>query len=107
MDRIAAFRSFIERSPRDPFPRYGLAMELKGQGKLAEAVEAFTELVTGFPAYVPAYLMAGKLEESMGRRDSAADLFRRGIAAAQTKGDLHAKKELEGALADLEMESEG
>jgi len=103
MDRIAAFRSFIERSPRDPFPRYGLAMELKGQGKLAEASQAFSELVTEFPSYVPAYLMAGKLEESLGKRERAAELFRRGVTEAQAKGDLHAKKELEAALDDLEM----
>src|SRR5688500_13094993 len=35
MDRIASFRSFIAKSPSDPFPRYGLAMELKGNGELA------------------------------------------------------------------------
>jgi tetratricopeptide (TPR) repeat protein len=101
MDRLATFRSFIEKSPADPFPRYGLAMELRAQGKLDEAAAAFAELLSGFPTYVPAYLMAGKLEESQGRTDQAADIYRRGVAAAQAKGDGHAKKELEAALDDL------
>lgn len=101
MDRLATFRSFIEKSPRDPFPRYGLAMELRAQGKLAEASEAFAELLAAFPSYVPAYLMAGKVEESLGRPERAADLYRRGTTEAQAKGDLHAKKELEAALDDL------
>jgi tetratricopeptide (TPR) repeat protein len=101
MDRLATFRSFIEKSPADPFPRYGLAMELRAQGKLDEAAAAFAELLSGFPTYVPAYLMAGKLEESQGRTEQAADIYRRGVAAAQAKGDGHAKKELEAALDDL------
>lgn len=101
MDRIAAFRQFIDKSPRDPFPRYGLAMEYKSRGDLAQARAAFDELITGFPDYVPAYLHAGGVLVASGEKDAAAEMFRRGIAAAQAKGDLHAKKELEAALADL------
>jgi len=102
MDRIATFRSFIARSPADPFPRYGLAMELKGQGRLAESSEAFAELIAAFPAYVPSYLMAARVEEALGQRDKATDLLRRGVAAAQAKGDHHAKNELEAALDEIE-----
>ena len=43
MDRIAAFKSIIARSPADPFPRYGLAMEHKSRGDHAEAWTAFEE----------------------------------------------------------------
>ena len=32
MDRIATFKSFIARSPTDPFPRYGLAMDYASAG---------------------------------------------------------------------------
>ncbi len=102
MDRVAAFRSFIEKSPSDPFPRDGLAMELKNQGKLAEAAEAFSELIGHFPDYVPAYLMAGNTLASLGRRDDATDVYRRGITTARARGDLHAAKELEAALAELD-----
>jgi tetratricopeptide (TPR) repeat protein len=102
MDRVSAFRSFIEKSPNDPFPRYGLGMELKNQGKLAEAVEAFSDLIGRFPDYVPAYLMAGNTLASLGRREEAMDVYRRGIATARTRGDLHAAKELEAALAELD-----
>ena len=37
MDRIATLKSFVTRSPQDPFPRYGLAMEYKNRGELATA----------------------------------------------------------------------
>jgi predicted Zn-dependent protease len=102
MDRVAAFRSFIEKSPRDPFPRYGLAMELKNQGQLDDASRAFAELIESFPEYVPAYLMAGQVLAAQGKRDEAAGVWRRGVDAATLRGDLHAKKELESALTELD-----
>src|SRR5262245_23250980 len=101
MDRIAVFRSHIARSPADPFPRYGLAMELRGQGRLDESAAAFAELIAAFPGYVPSYLMAGKVEEALGRAAQAAEIYRQGVQQAQAKGDLHARKELEAALDDL------
>jgi tetratricopeptide (TPR) repeat protein len=101
MDRIATFKSFIQRTPTDPFPRYGLAMELKSRGDLAEAWAAFAELLEQFPDYVPTYLMAGGTLAALGRRDEACDVYRRGREAAAKKGDQHALGELESALAEL------
>ena len=98
MDRIASFRSFISRSPADPFPRYGLAMELKTQGKLADAWTAFEELIAQFPEYVPTYLMAGGTLAALGRKDDAAAVYRKGIEVATRCGDQHARRELESAL---------
>jgi len=101
MDRVATFKTFITRSPADPFPRYGLAMEYKGAGKLDEAWLTFEELLQKFPDYVATYLMAGGTLLALGRNDDAATTFRKGIEVAGRRGDLHAKKELEAALAEL------
>lgn len=101
MDRIANFRSFIARSPADPFPRYGLAMEHKGRGELAEAVAVFDELREKFPDYVPTYLMAGGTLLALGRKDEAAEVFRQGIEVATRRGDQHARRELESALSEV------
>ncbi len=101
MDRAATFRTFIARSPQDPFPRYGLAMELRSRGDLEGASAAFAELIASFPDYVPTYLMAGNVLVALGRPADAATAYQQGIAAASAKGDSHAQKELESALADL------
>jgi tetratricopeptide (TPR) repeat protein len=101
MDRIATFRSFIAKSPTDPFPRYGLAMELKGNGQLDDAWAAFEELITQFPDYVPTYLMAGGTLAALARKDEAAEIYRKGIEVAQRRGDQHARGELEAALSEL------
>ena len=101
MDRIATFRSFISRTPTDPFPRYGLAMELKTRGELAEAWAAFQELIEKFPDYVPTYLMAGGTLVALGRKDDAIGVYTQGIEVAQRRGDQHARRELESALAEV------
>lgn len=101
MDRIATFKSFIARTPTDPFPRYGLAMEHRTRGDLAEAWTAFSELLDKFPDYVPTYLMAGGTLAGLGRKDEAAAVYRRGVEVASRKGDPHARGELESALGEL------
>ena len=101
MNRIETFKTFISRSPADPFPRYGLAMEYKESGTQAEAWAAFDELLEKFPDYVPTYLMAGGLLVAMGRSSEAADVYRKGVEASSRQGDLHARKELESALASI------
>jgi tetratricopeptide (TPR) repeat protein len=102
VDRVATFRSFIQRNPQDPFPRYGLAMELRSRGDLAAAAAAFDELIEGFPDYVPSYLMSGGLLAEMGRKPEAIERYRRGVEVAAARGDAHARKELEAALVDAE-----
>ena len=101
MDRIATFKSFIARTPADPFPRYGLAMEHKSRGELALAWAVFYELLDKFADYVPTYLLAGGTLLALGRQAEAADVYRRGIDVAQRRGDSHARGELESALAEL------
>lgn len=100
IDRLATFRTFIERNPKDPFPRYGLAMELRSRGDLAGAATAFDELLNDFPDYVPSYLMAAGLYAEVGRKDDGIATLRRGVDVATVKGDSHARKELEAALAE-------
>ena len=101
MDRIATFRTFISRTPSDPFPRYGLAMEHKTRGELADAWVAFDELVRQFPDYVPTYLMAGGTLIGLGRKSEAAEIYRKGIEVASRRGDQHARGELESALSEI------
>jgi tetratricopeptide (TPR) repeat protein len=102
MDRVAMLEEFIAKSPDDPFPRYGLALEHKNAGRLDKAAEVFAELMTRCPDYVAAYLHAGNTLVALGKKADAADVYRRGIAAARKKGDGHALGELEGALAQLD-----
>ncbi|MEZ4452135.1 MAG: tetratricopeptide repeat protein [Nannocystaceae bacterium] len=97
MDRLALLRTVVAQKPTEPFPRYGLAMELRKLGRLGEANAAFAELMGLHPGYVPAYLMAGNTLIQSGDPEGARAVFDRGIAAATAAGDDHARSELLGA----------
>lgn len=100
-DRLAMLRQLAERAPGDPFPQYGLAMELKKRGDHDGAVAAFTALADRHPGYVPGYLMFGNLLRELGRLEDARAIYDRGIAAAGVAGDSHAQGELQSARAEL------
>ena len=102
MGRIEQLMQFVAQNPRDPFPRYGLAMELKNAARLDDAERAFAELLGAFPDYTPAYLHAGNVLLALGKREQAAEMYRTGIAACGKKRDAHAQGELEAALTALE-----
>jgi Flp pilus assembly protein TadD len=102
MDRLSVLRQFVAKSPDDPFPRYGLAMELVGRGQLADACQAFQELVDRMPDYVATYLMYGNALASLGDRARAAETYRQGAEVAARRGDGHARSENLAALAALE-----
>jgi Tfp pilus assembly protein PilF len=101
-NRKEQIQQMLADDPNDPFLRYGLAMEYVSEGANEDAVRCFRELLTATPDYIPAYLQAGQALVRLGRTDDARALFRDGIAAAQKKGDLHARDEMQGFLANLE-----
>lgn len=85
----------------DPFPKYGLAMELRKRGETTEACTVFEQLVDKHPDYVAAYLMFGGLLVEIGDKTRAADIYARGIEVATRCGNAHAAGELDAALAQL------
>lgn len=93
-------RQMAAARPGDPFPRYGLAMELVKRED-DEAVAVFDALLTDHPSYVPSYLMFGTLLVRRGEPARAAEVLDRGIAAARAAGDDHALGELQAARAEL------
>jgi predicted Zn-dependent protease len=103
--RLEAFRTFVQARPEDPFTRYALAMHLRSMGRLAEAVEAFTELTARTPDYIPTWLMLGQTLEAAGRDGEAVSAYQDGMAAAARRQDLHARGELEAALEALRSRS--
>jgi hypothetical protein len=100
MDRLPMLRKLAEARPGDPFPRYGLAMEL-AKREDDEAVAVFETLLRDHPGYVPSYLMFGNFLVKRGDRTRAGQVLERGIDAARAAGDDHALAELSSARAEL------
>lgn len=100
-ERIAVLKQFIEQKPDDPFPRYALAMELKGAADLEGAAAALKDLVARVPGYVPSYLQFGTILDQLGRIEEARSVLTVGIEQARKSGNSHALSEMEGVLNGL------
>lgn len=96
--RAEMLRAFIAQSPGDPFPRYGLAQELKNTGDLQGAWTEFAGLMEAFPDYVPAFLHAGNTLVALARRDEARAVYERGISVCRRVGDMKTLGEIQSAL---------
>jgi len=101
MDRIAQLKKFLEQGPDQPFPRYALALELKGKGDAEGAVAEFRELLKRAPDYLAAYLQLGMLLQAQSRPAEAREVFAQGQELARRKGDTHTLSELTQALESL------
>lgn len=101
MDRVEQLRNFIAASPDEPFPRYALALELKGRGELSAAAAEMQQLLLRKPDYLAAYLQQGMLLQSLARNDEAKEIYRRGQDLARRTGEGKALSELTQALESL------
>ena len=86
----------------DPFHHYARAMELRSLDRLEEALAAYGDVRERFPDYVPTYLMAAQVARELERDPVAKEWVEQGIAAAERKGDSHAKGELSQLLVLLD-----
>ena len=101
MDRIAALNDILTQNPNDTLARYGLAMECMNGGDTGAADGHFRELLQRNAEYVPAYLMYAQMLSREARAEEARQVLSTGIAAADRKGDQHARSEMETLLAEI------
>jgi predicted Zn-dependent protease len=76
-------------------------MEYSNAGEFARALEEFQKLVTSNPDYAAGYFMAAQTLVKAKRPEEAKKLLQDGIAAAQRKGDNHARSEMQVMLEEL------
>jgi predicted Zn-dependent protease len=96
--RLAMLESVTASGKADAFAWYGLGMEYRREGRLADALATFTQLRTLHPGYLPMYLMTGQLLISERRLAEAREWLEAGVALAREQNAAHALGELESAL---------
>ena len=101
-ERMKSLQAMLQKEPDDLFLLYAIAMEHKKAGDFADALRYLDQVVAKDALYCVAYQQAAQVHEMAGDVEAAKRSYRDGIAAALRKGDLHAKEEMEGALAMLE-----
>lgn len=100
-ERMEMFREVLEIDPDDALATYGMGMAHVQLNEPAEAIPYFERATTLQKDYSAAFLNLGKCYEAIGDTANAAETFRRGIAAANRKGDLMPMREMERRLKQL------
>jgi len=100
--RLEQFKEFVELDPTDTFSRYALGMEYMGAGDYQQGIAQFDEVIRLDSADSAAYFQAANACEILNENDRAKDYLRKGIQAAEKKGDKHARDEMTAALEKLE-----
>lgn len=100
--RLAMLDKAIAAGSNDPFVFYARALELRGLDEPESALAALAEVEQRFPDYVPTYLMAGQVAQTLERVAEARGYLQRGLALATRVRDEHARSELQQALDGLD-----
>ena len=102
MSRLDEMLRFLEQDPDDTFARYAIALELKSQKQIPQAIMQLEELRRRHPSYVATYYQLGELFAQAGEYDKAEETYRAGIEVARAARDLHTLSELQSALDELD-----
>ena len=102
MDKIAGLKEILELDAKNSFARYGLAMELAGQGETDAALSEFDTLLANDPGYTAGYFMAAQTLATVGRTAEAITRLKSGIESAALSANHHAAKEMQEMLEELE-----
>jgi hypothetical protein len=99
MTRLEQLRQFVADDPADPFNTYALALECL-KTDVGEATTLLLGLLQSHPDYIPTYYQAATLLAATGKPTEALKIAEQGMALAQSKGEMKARRELQALYDD-------
>lgn len=102
MNRLQQLEGLLHRGQDNALLRLGLGVEYLNQGQIPQALAHLRKAVELDAAYSAAWKRLGQALTAAGETQEAQTAYRRGIAAAQNKGDVQAAKEMRVFLKRLE-----
>ena len=94
MDIIERFESMLAAGRDNPLLRFSLGNEYLKLHDVQRATQHLRAAVAQDAEYSAAWKLLGKALQQVEDRDGAIDAFRKGIVAAEHKGDKQAAKEM-------------
>jgi tetratricopeptide (TPR) repeat protein len=104
MNALETFEKLLAQGKDNALLRFSLGNECHKAGRLEDAVVHLGAALAFDPRYSAAWKLLGKCLAEAGRAEEALDTYRRGIAAAQEKGDIQAVKEMQVFARRLEKQ---
>jgi tetratricopeptide (TPR) repeat protein len=101
-EKIEKFRKVIALDPRDVLGYFSLATVYLEAKRYGLAREFFEQAVSVDAAHSPSYLGWGQALEALGRTAEATIVYRKGVAAAEARGDMIPLKKMQTRLERLE-----
>lgn len=102
MALIDNLEAMLARGQDSALLRFGLGGEYAKQQRHADAVVHLRRAVEFDPAYSAAWKLLGQSLTALDQRHEAIEVYTRGIAAAEGKGDIQAAKEMKVFLKRLQ-----
>ncbi len=99
-NRLEKLLEFYKEDPNDPFTIYAIGLEYMNTDA-GKALEYFQLLLDNHEDYTGTYYQAGKLLQTMNRKDDALIIYDKGIRICQKTSDRHALAELQAAKNNL------
>jgi Tfp pilus assembly protein PilF len=97
----------LQRGQDSPLLRFSLGNECLKEGDLVAAISHLRHAIELNPGYSAAWKRLGEAHVMAGAADRAADVYRRGIDAAEEQGDLQAAREMTVFLKRLQRAGSG
>jgi lipoprotein NlpI len=105
LPRIDHLLQFVQEDPEDPFNYYALALEYQSVDN-KQASLYFEKLLQDFPDYLPTYFHAAAFFTNKETQDKVRQIYEKGIELSIRQNNSHARKELENAFFNLQLEYE-
>ncbi|CAI2718859.1 CAF17-like 4Fe-4S cluster assembly/insertion protein YgfZ [Nitrospina watsonii] len=96
--QLEMFIKVLGIDPIDQVANFGLGSIYFDTGRYEEAVTPLQTVVEHYKDYSAAYLLLGKTLDRLSRKEEAAEVFKKGIAAASKKGDLMPLRDMQNRL---------
>ncbi|SHN26818.1 hypothetical protein SAMN04488057_11536 [Cyclobacterium lianum] len=104
-DRVSLLLQYVKEEPENPFNIYALALEYQNQDK-EKASFYFNKLLKEHKSYLPTYYHAALLFAALDQAEKAEKTFLDGIALADKLDDSHAKRELQNAYLNFQLDED-
>lgn len=102
MNAVERFEAMLASGTDNALLRFGLGTQYLNAGDAARAAQHLRAAVAHDPHYSAAWKLLGKALSAAGDAAAARDAYRSGIAAAESRGDKQAAKEMAVFLKRLE-----